>query len=180
MPGHGLNIWAVRFSPDGRTLASSSFDHDIRLWDGLTGAPLRVLEGHEQAVVGIDISPDGAMLASGSDDSTVGLWRLVDGARTATLRGSNHVYDVAFSADGRWLASGGRAHGALRTLWNEATGLGGAGPAVRLWRVADGRALQTLDHEADVVSVAFSPDGRWLAAAGEDGSLSIWRLRSGK
>jgi WD40 repeat protein len=61
-------------------------------------------------------------------------------------------------------------------LWHEATGLGRAGPAVRLWRVRDGRALQSLDAE-DSMSVAFSPDGNWLAAASEDGQVSIWRLR---
>jgi WD40 repeat protein len=176
MPGHRLNIWSVRFAPDGRTLASSSFDRDIRLWDGETGAPLRILKGHEQAVVGVDISPDGRLLASGSDDSTVRLWRIPSGAPLATLRGTSHVYAVAFSADGRWLASAGRAHGALRTLWHQLTGLGGAGPAVRLWRVEDGRALQSLDLD-DAMSIAFSRDGRWLAAASEDGKVSIWRLR---
>lgn len=177
MPGHRLNIWSIRFTPDGRTLASSSFDHDIRLWDGRSGAPIRILEGHEEAVVGIDISPDGALLASGADDSTIRLWRLADGAHLLTLRGSSHVYSVDFSADGNWLASAGRAHGALRTLWHQATSLGGAGPAVRLWSLPDGKALQALDHAGDSGSAAFSPDGRWLAAAGDDGGLSIWRLR---
>jgi WD40 repeat protein len=176
MKGHKLNIWSVRFSPDGRTLASSSFDHRIRLWDGATGAPLRVLRGHDQAVVGLDFSPDGATLASGGDDSTVRLWRVADGAPLRILRGSSHVYSVGFSRDGRWLASGGRAHGGLGTFWNQATGLGGDGPAVRLWDVREGRAVQTLDHPNDVSSVAFSPDGRWLASTSDNGTMSIWRL----
>ncbi|HEY5721054.1 MAG TPA: hypothetical protein VIT45_01905, partial [Allosphingosinicella sp.] len=62
------------------------------------------------------------------------------------------------------------------TLWNQATGLGRPGPGLRLWRVRDGSELQSLDLAGDVVSVAFSPDGNWLAAATEEGILTIWRL----
>jgi WD40 repeat protein len=177
MPGHSLNVWSLRFGPDGALLASSSFDRTIRLWNGRTGAPLRTLAGHGQAVVGLDIGPDGSLLASGSDDSTVRLWRLPTGAPVRTLRGSDHVYSVAFSLDGQWLASGGRARSAAATLWHQATGLGGAGPAVRLWRVRDGMPLQSLDLSDDAPSVAFSPDGKWLAATSEDGFLWLWRLR---
>jgi WD40 repeat protein len=177
MPGHALNIWSLRFTPDGALLASASFDRSIRLWDGRGGAPVRTLAGHDQAVVGLDVSPDGSLLASGGDDSTVRLWQLPGGAPLRALHGSDHVYAVAFSPDGQWLASGGRARSAAATLWHQVTGLGRAGPAVRLWRVRDGAPLQSLDLAGDVVSVAFSPDGRWLAANSEDGRLTIWRLR---
>jgi WD40 repeat protein len=175
--GHELNIWAVRFGPDSRLLASGSFDHSIRLWDVTTGRMVRRLPGHDQAVVSVAFSPDGRLLASGGDDSTVRIWRLADGAQIRTLTGgSSHVYAVAFSPDGRWLASGGRARSGFWTLWHQLTGGGAKGPAVRLWRVADGAPQAALEHSDDVMSLAWSRDGRMLAAASADGSNAIWRL----
>jgi WD40 repeat protein len=177
LAGHALNIWSVRFSPDSRLLASGSFDRSIRLWDVASGRMVRRLDGHDQAVVSVAFSPDGRMLASGGDDSTVRLWRVADGAQLRTLTGrSDHVYAVAFSPDGRWLASGGRARGAFWTAWHQLTGQGPKGPAVRLWRVADGALQATLEHSDDVMALAFSPDGRTLAAASADGSNALWRL----
>lgn len=175
--GHELNIWSVRFSPDSRLLASGSFDHSIRLWDVERGVLLRRLAGHDEAVVSVDFSPDGRLLASGGDDSAVRLWRVSDGARLSVLTGgSDHVYAVAFSPDGRWLASGGRARSAFGTLRHQLTGAGAKGPAVRLWRVTDGALQAILEHEDDVMAIAFSPNGRLLATASTDGSNSIWRL----
>jgi WD40 repeat protein len=177
LAGHELNIWSVRFSPDSRLLASGSFDRSIRLWDVASGRMVRRLAGHDQAVTTVAFSPDGQVLASGGDDSTVRLWRVADGARVRTLTGgSDHVYAVAFSPDGRWLASGGRARGAFWTAWHQLTGQGPKGPAVRLWRVADGALQATLEHSDDVMALAFSPDGRTLAAASTDGSNALWRL----
>ena len=176
MPGHNLNVWRVRFSPDGRTLASSSFDRSIRLWDGVVGTPRRTLAGHDEAVVGLDISPDGRTMASSGDDSTVRLWRLADGMPLRTLAAGNHTYTVDFSPDGALLASGGRPRGGLATFIYETAGLIRGGDALRIWRVSDGALLAAAAQPEDVVSVAFSPDGRHLATSSEDGSISLWRL----
>lgn len=128
-------------------------------------------------MVNLAFSPDGQMLAGGGDDSMVRLWRVADGAQLRTLTGgSEHVYAVAFSRDGRWLASGGRARSAIGTFWHQLTGRGAKGDAVRLWRVPDGTLQATLEHSDDVTSLAFSPDGRLLATASADGSNSLWRL----
>jgi WD40 repeat protein len=176
LPGHSLNVWRVRFSPDGRTLASSSFDRSIRLWDGATGAPQRTLTGHGEAAVRLAISPEGHTIASSGDDSTVRLWRLADGAQLRTLAAGNHTYTVDFSPDGALLASGGRPRGGFATLIYESTGLIRGGDALRIWRVSDGALLAAAAQPEDVVSVAFSPDGRRLATSSEDGSVSLWRL----
>jgi len=177
LAGHGLNIWEALFTPDGKRLVSSSFDRTIREWDAATGKPLATLAGHDQAIVGLDISPDGTTIGSGSDDSTVRLWRLADGRPLRRMDAGNHAYAVAFSPDGTLLASTGRARGGLGTFWHQLTGGGAAGDSLRLWRVADGALLAAARQPQGSMAVAFSPDGGWLATAGDDGVVSLWRVR---
>lgn len=183
LAGHRLNVWHVAFSPDGRRLVSGSFDHTLKVWNTRTGTLLQTIPAHRAAVVGVAISHDGRNVASGGDDATVHLWRLRNGHVSAeprlTLTGGDHVYTVAFSGDDRWLASGGREFGSVGTFFKQIAGdqmTRGKGRSVRLWRVSDGALEQVLDTGSDVSSVAFSPDGRWLATSGEEGWITVWRL----
>ncbi len=73
---HTSGVYAVAFSPDDRTLATGSFDGDIRLWDTVTGLAKKILIGHTESVTSLAFSPNGDMLVSGSSDHTVRLWEI--------------------------------------------------------------------------------------------------------
>ena len=105
----GYSDWvvSVAFNPDGRTLASGSYDNTIRLWDANIGKHLHTLTGHTDVVLSVAFSPDGQTLASGGDDETVRLWDATTGRYLHTLTAhTDQVNSVAFSPDGNTLASG--------------------------------------------------------------------------
>ena len=74
LTGHDGVVYGVAFGPDGRLLATASYDQTARLWDPATGKHLRTLTGHDSAVWGAAFSPDGRMLATASFDQTARLW----------------------------------------------------------------------------------------------------------
>ncbi|MFE5814035.1 AAA family ATPase [Streptomyces sp. NPDC056479] len=167
--GHTGAVYLTTFSPNGRLLATASYDRTVRLWDVSDRdrpKPLgKPLTGHKSWVSSAVFSPDGHTLASAADDGTVRLWDVRRPSRPrpvgAPLTGhEGTIYLVAFSPDGRTLAS----------VSEDRT--------VRLWDVADPKrpkALATLPGaEAAVRSVAFSPDGDTLAAGGDDDTIRLW------
>jgi WD40 repeat protein len=107
LKGHTKSVFSVVYSPDGKTLASGSYDHTIKLWEVATCKELATLKGHTRAVYSVVYSPDGKTLASGSW-KVIKLWNVPRNKEQATLRGhTDIVTSVVYSHDGKVLASGG-------------------------------------------------------------------------
>ncbi|XP_065169931.1 notchless protein homolog 1 [Atheta coriaria] len=109
LTGHQQLVNDVKFSPDGRILASASFDKSIKLWEAKTGKFLGTLRGHVQAVYMVSFSADSRLLVSGSSDSTLKLWNIKSRQIEFDLPGhADEVYAVDWSTDGSRVASGGK------------------------------------------------------------------------
>ena len=124
LSGHNGEVSSVAFSPDGKTLASGSYDGTIILWDvsnPKSPVQLGALSGNGNIVVSVAFSPDGKTLASGSFDKTIILWDVSNPKSPVqlgtSLKGhSNVIRSVAFSPDGKTLASGSDDKTII--LWN--------------------------------------------------------------
>jgi WD40 repeat protein len=156
---HTDGIDQLVFSPDGRTIVSSSSDGTVRFWERNAVPELpQVLRGHTGRVTSVAVSADGRTLATGGRDATVRLWDLQARAPSGRALDSpgGRVWSVAFSPDGRTVAAG-----AYKT--------------VELWDVRTRRLIARLHGPTgQVAAVAFSPDGRLLASGGTDGTVRFW------
>ena len=159
--GHSDSLYAAAMNPPGTILATGSYDQKIKLWDTKTGAELRTLPGHNGAVFDLAFHPSGKFLASASDDFTVKLWEVKTGRRLDTRNEPTKAQSTLdFSLDGNLLAAGGVDH------------------RIRIWRMTKRGTAKILHslfaHEASILKVAFSPDGRRLVSSAEDRTIKIW------
>lgn len=107
--GHQKGVNHVVFSPDGRLIASSGFDNQVKLWRASTGEFISTLRGHVAPIYISCFSADSRLLVSGSKDTTLKVWDLKSGKLKQDLPGHQaEVFALDWSPDGERVASGGR------------------------------------------------------------------------
>jgi WD40 repeat protein len=181
---HTGPVRRVRFSPDGRRLATASGGGgftanesrekpgEILLWDATNWKKKpRVLRGHTQGIMGVAFSPDGRWLASCSHDRTIRIWRVATGKLLHVLRGhQGEVAGVDFSPDGKHLAS---------VAWDK---------TVVIWDVTAGRGAPTKSRtlrgdNSPALCLVYSPDGqRVVTTYGRlnDSEIKVWDTGTGR
>lgn len=166
--------YTLAWSSDGKYLAAGR--GYISIWDVLTGQQVKTLKGHNSSVYSVTFSPDSKLLASASHDGTAKIWNINSGESIQTVepRGFRRIWKdrvitdpysvpitaVAFSADGKYLATGS------------------SGRIINLWDVSTGKSIRTMQgHTMTVTDLKFSPDGKYLASSSLDRTIRLWNLK---
>jgi WD40 repeat protein len=166
LAGHRGPILVQAFSDDGSRLATvGDFDRTIKVWDTAAAAELHALKGHTTLISAVAFSPDGSRLVSADMDATLRLWDADSGAELGVFSGKTRsITCLAFHPDGNTVASAG-----FGTL--------------ALWDISKGEVVSQQSDPAVangmMRDVRFSPDGVLLAAASEDGRVTMWNTTTG-
>jgi WD40 repeat protein/serine/threonine protein kinase len=200
--GHRGAVYAVAVSPDGKTVATGSWDQTVRLWDLETGRVRATCRGHSDWVERLGFSADGrALLSASSRGHEVKVWDVDTAAeRFSAALPEDSGSDVKIAPDGKILAVAG-ARGILlidldagkqRVIGERNTECLAFAPdgrtiaagrydSVRLWDVRTGKEVLSLPGDVSwVSSVTFSPDGKKLATGNSEHIAKLWDLAAGK
>ena len=154
------------FSPDGETLVSANYDNDIRVWKTKSGEMVKKVEDLTGAMFAGEFTPDGKQLIMAGLDETVYIWDAKTFALNRKLKGHGETISaLAISPDGRTLVTGGFDVIASKNPVK-----------VAFWDLASGKITRSVQAPHQVASLAFSPDGKWLAMASGEKQIELWNL----
>jgi WD40 repeat protein len=202
------SVLSLAFAPDGQTLASGGADQNIHLWDIATAKQLRAFNGHQKDVRTVVFTADGRKLVSGGEDHTVRLWDVATGKEIRQFgeRQQAKGAGTALSPDGKVIASadggvyrwdfatgqqiGDRLGGITRTdvggqflaFSPDGTKLAVQGwdGWIYLWDLEKDREIYKRSGPFGIYNnLAFSPDGKLLAAGG-DNAIRLWETATGQ
>jgi WD40 repeat protein len=189
---------SLAFSPDGNWIVAAGGDHTAMIWDAATGNPVRVLQGHGDAVLRAVFSPDGktVLTLGGGSDRTVRSWNVETGEPIFSVPSGGGFSSLFFfpdgqsfyaadnvysTADGRQLQGVGMGGGTLAISPDGRTFVTGISPEAKIRDVSSGQLLHTLSgHTDSVTSAAYSKDGKWLVTGSRDNNARVWDTASGK
>ena len=164
--GHSSRVTSLAWSPNGKWLASASYDKTVQVWDATNGKQLSTYKEHRDRVNALVWSPNSTHLASASDDGTVRVWNALSGTLLVTYTGHNGpvnalAWSPVLSAYGNALPSQIASAGTDKTvhIWDSSQGIN-----QYIFR----------NHTNAVYAVAWSPDGRRVASAGSDRLVLVW------
>ncbi|KDO31632.1 hypothetical protein SPRG_03552 [Saprolegnia parasitica CBS 223.65] len=162
LSGHSAAVYSMAFSPNGKSVASASFDKSIFLWNVYGEcANYNVLSGHKNAVLQVQWSYDGSMLMSASADKTVGLWDAETGRRLKNYKTHTAIVNsVCPVAKGPQLLVSGSDD---RTI--------------KIWDTRLKREVDTIEERFQVTAVCFGADSSQVFSGGVDGLVKQWDMR---
>jgi eukaryotic-like serine/threonine-protein kinase len=161
--GHASAITALAWSPNGKRLASGSWDRTVHIWDAVTGTRILRYRGHATGVTTVAWSPDRKLLASGSDDGAVQVWDAASGQTLFTYHShTKAITALAWSPDAAYLASA-------------STDL-----TVHVWKPnTQGKPFVYKGHRTIVEVILWSPDRRRITTVDRDQTVQRWDAASG-
>lgn len=154
-----IDIYSVKWSPDGTLIASSAIDNAVLVWSAPVNDLVLKLNQHTKPVRQIAWSPNGRLLASASNDKSVIIWDISTGKTLQRLTSHDGpVRSVSWNPDGTKIATASEDR------------------QVRIWDVTTGQLEMTLTGHSDWVrAVTWSPNGEILASVGKDNTLIVWK-----
>lgn len=207
LKGHQGAVNRAVFIPDGKTVVTGGADKTLRFWEVSTGKNISTVIGYAGPVVNVDaspaavvaedsknlilvslvatsqlvdqyrnrprvqgaaFSPDGRLAITGSSEGDPVLWEVKGSKPVATLKGHSGLVGIssgrAFSPDSKLVVTSGLED-----------------KTARIWEVSSGKELMVLQgHTQGVLDASFSPDGKLVVTAGEDGTTRLWETTTGK